>query len=195
MLGVILGGISGYYGGWIDIVIQRVIEVISCDADDPALARRSRRRCRSTWSPLQVYFVITLILSLIGWTGLARVVRGRFLALRSEDFVTAARLDGSSEARLIFRHMLPSLTSHIIAVVTLAHPGDDPRRDRAVLPRPRPPAAGRQLGRAAAGGAEHPLDRHRAVAASGRRARSCSRCSPSTSSATACATPPIRTSN
>ena len=63
-----------------------------------------------------------LILSLIGWTELARVVRGRFLALRSEEFVTAARLDGCSEARIIFRHMLPSMTSHIIASVTLAIP-------------------------------------------------------------------------
>ena len=75
-----------------------------------------------TWSPLQVYFIITLIVSLFGWTGLAREVRGRFFALRSEDFVTAARLDGSSERRLIFRHILPSLTSHILAVVTLALP-------------------------------------------------------------------------
>ena len=75
-----------------------------------------------TWSPLQVYFVITLIVSLLGWTGLAREVRGRFFALRGEDFVTAARLDGSSERRVIFRHILPSLTSHILAVVTLAIP-------------------------------------------------------------------------
>ena len=104
-----LGCISGFYGGWVDIVIQRVIEVISLDADHPALAgagggdpARPGRRCT-------VYFIITLIVSLFGWTGLARVVRGRFFALRSEDFVTAARLDGSSERRLIFRHMLPSL--------------------------------------------------------------------------------------
>jgi peptide/nickel transport system permease protein len=75
-----------------------------------------------TWSPLHVYFVITLIVSLLGWTSLAREVRGRFLSLRQEDFVTAARLDGSSERRLIFRHILPSLTSHILAVVTLAIP-------------------------------------------------------------------------
>jgi peptide/nickel transport system permease protein len=75
-----------------------------------------------TWSPLNVYFVITIIVSLLGWTSLAREVRGRFLALRSEDFVVAARLDGSSEIRLIFRHILPSLTSHILAVVTLAVP-------------------------------------------------------------------------
>ena len=75
-----------------------------------------------TWSPLKVYFIITLIVSLLGWTGLAREVRGRFFALRGEDFVTAARLDGSTERRVIFRHILPSLTSHILAVVTLAIP-------------------------------------------------------------------------
>jgi peptide/nickel transport system permease protein len=75
-----------------------------------------------TWSPEKVYFVITIIVSLLGWTSLAREVRGRFLALRHEDFVTAAKLDGSSAARLIFRHILPSLTSHILAVVTLAVP-------------------------------------------------------------------------
>ena len=74
------------------------------------------------WSPLTVYFVITIIVSLFGWTGLAREVRGRFFALRGEDFVTAAKLDGSSERRVIFRHILPSLTTHILAVVTLALP-------------------------------------------------------------------------
>ena len=76
-----------------------------------------------TWSPLHTYFAITLILSIIGWTGLARVVRGRFLSLREEEFVTAARLDGAGEMRIILRHMLPSFSSHIIASVTLAIPG------------------------------------------------------------------------
>jgi peptide/nickel transport system permease protein len=75
------------------------------------------------WPPLRVYFGITLILAFIGWTGLGRVVRGRFLALRTEDFVTAARLDGSSELRIIWKHMVPSFTSHIIAALTLAIPG------------------------------------------------------------------------
>ena len=75
-----------------------------------------------TLPPLQVYFMITIILSLVGWTGLARVVRGRFLAMRNEDFVTAARLDGAGEVALILRHMLPSFSSHIIAAVTLAIP-------------------------------------------------------------------------
>jgi peptide/nickel transport system permease protein len=77
----------------------------------------------ANWTVIQVYFGITIILSLIGWTGLARVVRGRFLALREEDFVLAARLAGSSEMRIILRHMVPSFLSYIIAALTLAIPG------------------------------------------------------------------------
>lgn len=121
LLGVVLGSISGFYGGWVDLLIQRIIEVISSMPTIPLWLGLSAA-IPIAWSPLQVYFVITLIVSLFGWTGLAREVRGRFYALRSEDFVTAARLDGSSERRLIFRHILPSLTSHILAVVTLALP-------------------------------------------------------------------------
>jgi peptide/nickel transport system permease protein len=121
ILGVVLGSISGFYGGWVDTLIQRVIEVVSAMPTIP-LWLGLAAAIPLTWSPVTVYFVITLIVSLLGWTSLAREVRGRFLALRSEDFVTAARLDGSSEARLIFRHILPSLTSHILAVVTLALP-------------------------------------------------------------------------
>ena len=75
-----------------------------------------------TMSPIQVYFMITLILSLVGWTGLARVIRGRFMAIKNEDFVTAARLDGTSEIGIMMRHMAPSFASHIIASVTLAIP-------------------------------------------------------------------------
>jgi peptide/nickel transport system permease protein len=75
------------------------------------------------WPPLRVYFAITVILSFIGWTGMARVVRGRFLALREEDFVMAARLAGSGELRVILRHMVPSFLSHIIATITLSIPG------------------------------------------------------------------------
>jgi peptide/nickel transport system permease protein len=120
-LGVTLGSISGFYGGWVDLVVQRIIEVISSMPTIP-LWLGLAAAIPITWSPLQVYFVITLIVSLFGWTGLAREVRGRFFALRGEDFVTAARLDGSGERRLIFRHILPSLTSHILAVVTLALP-------------------------------------------------------------------------
>lgn len=120
-LGVILGSLSGFYGGAVDMVIQRIIEVISSMPTIP-LWLGLAAAIPLSWSPITVYFVITLIVSLFGWTGLAREVRGRFFALRTEDFVTAARLDGSSERRLIFRHILPSLTSHILAVVTLALP-------------------------------------------------------------------------
>ncbi|MFD2649422.1 ABC transporter permease [Devosia albogilva] len=121
LLGVVLGAISGFYGGIVDTLTQRVIEVISSMPTIP-LWLGLAAAIPLSWSPLTVYFVITLIVSLFGWTGLAREVRGRFFALRGEDFVTAAKLDGSSERRVIFRHILPSLTSHILAVVTLALP-------------------------------------------------------------------------
>lgn len=121
ILGVAMGSLSGFYGGWVDLVIQRIIEVVSSIPTIP-LWLGLAAAIPLTWPPLRVYFVITLIVSLLGWTSLAREVRGRFLALRGDDFVTAARLDGSSETRLIFRHILPSLTSHILAVVTLAVP-------------------------------------------------------------------------
>lgn len=120
-LGVVLGSISGYFGGWVDTIIQRVIEVVSAMPTIP-LWLGLAAAIPLTWSPINVYFVITIIVSLLGWTGLAREVRGRFFSLRNEDFVTAAKLDGSSERRVIFRHILPSLTSHILAVVTLAVP-------------------------------------------------------------------------
>jgi len=122
VFGILLGGLSGYYGGRLDLVIQRVIEFIGALPTIP-LWMGLAAALPPQWSGLQVYFGITIILSLIGWTGLARVVRGRFLSLREEDFVTAARLDGISEFRVIFRHMLPSFSSHIIATLTLAIPG------------------------------------------------------------------------
>jgi peptide/nickel transport system permease protein len=121
LLGVTLGAVSGYYGGAVDLVVQRIIEVISSMPTIP-LWLGLAAAIPLTWSPLTVYFIITLIVSLFGWTGLAREVRGRFFSLRGEDFVTAAKLDGSGERRVIFRHILPSLTSHILAVVTLALP-------------------------------------------------------------------------
>ena len=122
VFGILLGGVSGYYGGWLDAVIQRIIEFIRSLPTIPvwmALAAAMPPK----WPPDYVYFGITIILSLLGWTGLARVVRGRFLALREEDFVLAARLSNCSEARIIFRHMVPSFASHIIASITLAVPG------------------------------------------------------------------------
>lgn len=120
-LGVLLGGISGYYGGWIDTVIQRVIEVLRSIPTIP-LWMGLAAALPKDWNILQVYFAITLIISLLGWTELARVVRGRFLSLREEDFVMAARLAGCSQFRIIFRHMVPSFLSHIIAATTLALP-------------------------------------------------------------------------
>ncbi|MGO4624602.1 ABC transporter permease [Ensifer sp. 2YAB10] len=121
MLGLMLGGLSGYYGGVIDMVVQRVVELILSLPTIPLWLGLSAALPQS-WSPPQRYFAITVILSLVAWTELARVVRGRFLALRNEDFVISARLDGGSTTRIIFRHMMPSMMSHIIASVTLAIP-------------------------------------------------------------------------
>ncbi len=120
-IGVVLGGISGYYGGRIDFAIQRVIELVLSLPTIPiwlALAAALPQ----DWPATLNYLMITVILSLTGWAQLARVVRGRFLSLRTEEFVTAARLDGASEGRIIFRHMLPSFSSHIIASISLAIP-------------------------------------------------------------------------
>jgi peptide/nickel transport system permease protein len=122
VFGVVLGGISGYYRGALDNIIQRIIEFIRSIPTIP-LWMGLAAAIPVSWSPLQVYFTITLILSLVGWTGLARVVRGRFLALRTEDFVLAARLDGCPEMRIILRQMVPSFLSHIIASISLAIPG------------------------------------------------------------------------
>jgi peptide/nickel transport system permease protein len=120
-LGLILGGISGYYGGRVDMTIQRLVELVISLPTIPIWLGLSAALPQD-WSSLTRYFAITVILSLVAWTELARVVRGRFLALRTEDFVTAARLDGCSRRRVIFRHMMPSMVSHIIASVTLAIP-------------------------------------------------------------------------
>ena len=120
-VGIILGGISGYYGGRIDIVIQRVIEFIRTVPNIPLWMALSAAVPKD-WPVVRVYFGITVLLSLISWTGMARVVRGRFLAMREEDFVLAARLAGSNEMRIILRHMLPSFLSHIIASLTLSIP-------------------------------------------------------------------------
>lgn len=121
LLGILLGGISGYLGGVTDTVIQRVIELLQALPAIPVWLALSAALPR-TWPVTWVYFAITVILALLGWTRLAREVRGRFLSLREEDFVTAARLVGASRWRIIFSHMVPSFTSHIIAAVTLAIP-------------------------------------------------------------------------
>ncbi|MBZ0281483.1 MAG: ABC transporter permease [Anaerolineae bacterium] len=121
-LGIFLGGLSGLMGGWVDNIIQRVIEILRSIPDIPlwmALATAVPPR----WDPIYVYFGITVILSFLGWTQMARVVRGRFLSLREEDFIMAAELDGVPRRRIILRHMIPSFMSHIIASATLAIPG------------------------------------------------------------------------
>jgi peptide/nickel transport system permease protein len=122
LIGMILGGISGYYGGWIDNVIQRFIEMVRAFPELPLWMALSAA-LPVTWSPLLVYFGITIILGLLDWPGLARAVRSKLLALREEDFATAAVLMGASPARVIARHLLPSFTSHLIASATLSVPG------------------------------------------------------------------------
>jgi peptide/nickel transport system permease protein len=121
VIGILLGGVSGYYGGIIDTAIQRAIEFIRTIPPIPLWMALSAA-VPADWPVVRVYFGITIILSLISWTGMARVVRGRFLALREEDFVMAAKLAGSGELRIILRHMVPSFLSHIIASLTLSIP-------------------------------------------------------------------------
>ncbi len=121
ILGIILGGISGYYGGTVDVTIQRMIEFVRSVPSIPLWMALSAALPKD-WTTVQVYFGITIILSLIGWTFLARTVRGRFLALREEDFIMAAQFSGSSEMRIILKHMVPSFMSYIIAAATLAVP-------------------------------------------------------------------------
>jgi len=122
LLGITIGGVSGYLGGSVDVAIQRIIEFIRSIPTLPLWMALSVA-LPPQWTVVQVYFGIVVILSLVGWTGLARVVRGRFMSLREEDFVLAAKLCGANELRIVFRHMLPSFTSHIIASLTLSIPG------------------------------------------------------------------------
>jgi peptide/nickel transport system permease protein len=122
VLGMGIGGISGYIGGAVDNVIQRGIEIINSFPQLPlwiALAAV----LPPAWSPIRVYFAITLLLSLLGWTGLARVVRGKILSLREEDYAMAARLLGASHTRVLVRHLLPGFASHIIVSLSLSVPG------------------------------------------------------------------------
>ncbi|MEV8468327.1 ABC transporter permease [Fluviibacterium sp. DFM31] len=121
VVGVSLGGISGYYGGWIDNLIQRLIEFLRSVPTIP-LWMGLAAAIPLDWPPLRTYFVVTIIVSMIGWTTLAREVRGKFLSLRKEDFVVAARLDGLSDWEIIRKHLVPSFASHIIASLTLAVP-------------------------------------------------------------------------
>ncbi|MEM7535775.1 MAG: ABC transporter permease [Chloroflexota bacterium] len=122
VLGCLFGGLSGYFGGWVDMVVQRIIEFLQSLPTIP-LWMGLAAAVPIEWPALRVYFMITIILSLIGWTGLARVVRGKLLQLREEDFVMAAKFAGSTELRIITRHLLPGFMSYLIVHLTLAVPG------------------------------------------------------------------------
>lgn len=122
VLGIVIGGLAGYWGGWFDLVVQRIIEVLQSIPTIPlwlALAAIMP----VDWSPLFVYLGITFILGLLDWTGLARAVRSKLLALREEDYVLAAQLMGGGSARVIGRHLVPGFMSHLIASATLTIPG------------------------------------------------------------------------
>jgi peptide/nickel transport system permease protein len=122
VLGSFIGGISGYVGGKVDTLIQRLIEIINSFPHLP-LWMAIAAIVPSDWPPLRVYFSITIVLSFLNWTGLARVVRGKILSLREEEYAVAARLLGASHGRVLFRHLLPGFTSHIIVTLTLSIPG------------------------------------------------------------------------
>ena len=122
VFGLVIGGISGYFGGMIDEVIQRLIDLLVSIPQLPlwmALAAAVPR----DWDSIQTYFAITIVLSIVGWAGLARTVRGRLLSLREEDFTIAARVSGVSEWRIITKHLLPLFASYIVVAITLAVPG------------------------------------------------------------------------
>ena len=121
-LGLLIGGIAGYFGGFADNVIQRIIEFIMCIPTIP-LWMCLAAAFPTNWPMLKTYFAITVILSLVGWTNLARVVRGKFLSLRNEDYILAAQAAGRSPLQIIFVHLVPSFTSHIIASASMAIPG------------------------------------------------------------------------
>jgi peptide/nickel transport system permease protein len=121
VLGISIGGVAGYFGGWVDSVVQRVIEILKSLPELPLWMALSAA-LPINWSPILVYFGITIILGLLDWPGLARAVRSKLLALREEDFCTAARLMGASPRRIIGRHLLPNFMSHLIASATLSIP-------------------------------------------------------------------------
>ncbi len=120
-IGIVIGGLAGYYGGWVDNVSQRLIEIIRSFPELPLWMALSAA-LPVTWSPILIYFGITIILGLLDWTGLARAVRSKLLALREEDFTTAAVLMGAKPSRVIGRHLVPNFMSHLIASATLSIP-------------------------------------------------------------------------
>lgn len=120
-LGIAIGGMAGYFGGTVDLIVQRIIEVLQSLPSIPlwlALAAIMP----VTWSPIAVYFAITIILALFDWTGLARAVRSKLLSLREEDYVLAAQLMGARPSRIIGRHLVPGFMSHLIATATISIP-------------------------------------------------------------------------
>lgn len=121
LLGITIGGIAGYFGGWVDNVIQRLIEILRSLPELPLWMALSAA-LPVTWSPILVYLGITVILGLLDWPGLARAVRSKLLSLREEDFCAAARLMGARPRRIIGRHLLPNFMSHLIASATLSIP-------------------------------------------------------------------------
>lgn len=121
ILGITLGGAAGYYGGWVDVAVQRLIEVLQSIPSIP-LWMALAAILPVTWSPILVYFGITIILGLLDWTGLARAVRSKLLSLREEDYVTAAQVMGARPSRIIIRHLVPGFMSHLIASATITIP-------------------------------------------------------------------------
>ena len=121
IIGITIGGLAGYFGGWVDNLSQRAIEIIRSFPELPLWMALSAS-LPVTWSPILIYFGITIILGMLDWTGLARAVRSKLLSLREEDFALAAQLMGAKPQRIIIRHLLPSFTSHLIASATLSIP-------------------------------------------------------------------------
>lgn len=120
-LGLLFGGLAGYLGGWVDYLVQRTIEILRSLPEIPLWLALSAALPPS-WSPLLIFFGITIILGMLDWPGLARPVRSKLLALREEDFVKAAELNGASKGRIILKHLIPNFMSHLIASATLSIP-------------------------------------------------------------------------
>jgi peptide/nickel transport system permease protein len=122
LFGTVLGAMSGYYGGWIDQGIQRSTELLAAIPDIP-LFMALAAAIPTYWSPIAVYFMLTLLLSFVRWGGLARQVRGLVLSLREREYALAAKSAGGSDSRIMFRHLLPGTMSHVIVIATLSIPG------------------------------------------------------------------------
>ena len=153
-LALVLGGLAGYYGGWVDSVVQRLTEIIKSFPHLPLWLALSAA-LPVTWSPLLIYFGITLILALLDWPGLGRAVRSKLLSLREEDYAAAAQMMGAKPGRIIGRHLLPGFMSHLIASATLSIPSMILAETALSLPGPGPAPAHHLVGRAAERGDRH----------------------------------------